>query len=241
MRIGRLLIRPGRLRKTKRLTARDGCRYRLAMPATFSGPDEDRVSHRVTLLAIVDFLRCSAEVFVPFRDFNAESAPSWYHYIHEKQRVTEPLKKVEQPANENLVQRDQKADPPEIGAALIVEMDRVLKHKIFRRSPTLCELLKWLLNETLAARGDLVRSYTISLFHVGRFDNADSPVKSYSGVQIGRLRKVLEIYYSQVGNVHNGALYILPGTHGVRFGSIERDYPSLHDVHVEAHKTPDVS
>lgn len=92
----------------------------------------------------------------------------------------------------------------------------------FARAPVMRHLLKYLVEETLAGRGDRVKAYSVAVDALGRNADFDAGVDSYPRVQVGRLRRMLESYDAS----HPDAtlrLRIPLGTYRIDFG---RD-PSL--------------
>lgn len=108
------------------------------------------------------------------------------------------------------------------------EEERILRGAQFHSSPTLARLLKWLVTETLAGRGDHIKSYTIAVEGLGRPEEFDSQTDSYPRVQIGRLRKALQIHYSQQAPAQELCLYLQPGSYRTRLGRLEHAYPQLY-------------
>jgi tetratricopeptide (TPR) repeat protein len=108
------------------------------------------------------------------------------------------------------------------------EEERILRGAQFHSSPTLARLLKWLVTETLAGRGDLIKSYRIAVEGLGRPEEFDSQADSYPRVQIGRLRKALQIHYAQQSPAQELCLYLQPGSYRIRLGRLEHAYPQLY-------------
>lgn len=117
---------------------------------------------------------------------------------------------------------------PAFESCMRTEQDRILKGSQFHSSPTLVRLLKWLVAETMAGRGDLIKSYTIAVEGLGRPEEFDSQADSYPRVQIGRLRKALQIHYAQQGPAQEQCLYLQPGSYRIRLGRLEHAYPQLY-------------
>lgn len=116
-------------------------------------------------------------------------------------------------------------------SAMYIETSSVLQHVLFQNSPTMTRLLVWLLQETLAGRGDSVKSYTIAVDAFGRPESFDSQADSYPRVQTGRLRKALESYYSQHGASRDLCLYLQPGSYRLRLAKLDQAYPQLYRPH----------
>lgn len=117
---------------------------------------------------------------------------------------------------------------PAFESCMRTEQDRILQGSQFHSSPTLVRLLKWLVAETLAGRGDLIKSYTIAVEGLGRPEEFDSQADSYPRVQIVRLRKALQIHYAQQAPAQELCLYLQPGSYRIRLGRLENAYPQLY-------------
>ncbi len=83
----------------------------------------------------------------------------------------------------------------EIQAALT----RVLQSDAFVRSSQLQRLLRFLVEETLAGRGDALKEYVIGVEVFGRPSSYDPRIDSLVRVEARRLRTALETYYHEQG------------------------------------------
>jgi hypothetical protein len=99
------------------------------------------------------------------------------------------------------------------GNAMAAEIERIAASEMFRKSPILVKLLTYLGRETLAGRGNLLKSYTVAVDGLGRSADFDAQGDSYPRVQVGRLRKLLEAYYAKPGNAHDPCIHIPLGTY----------------------------
>ncbi|MEP7350256.1 MAG: hypothetical protein ABI668_09950 [Sphingorhabdus sp.] len=130
--------------------------------------------------------------------------------------------RVNQQSNEGLPLR------PGLEGAMRAEAAQILQDPQFLNSPTLARLLNWLVEETIAGRGDKIKSYTVAVEGLGRSNDFDSQADSYPRVQIGRLRKALETHYAQHGSTRDWCLYLQPGSYRIRTGQLEQAYPHLY-------------
>lgn len=112
-------------------------------------------------------------------------------------------------------------------AALESEASEVLASPQFVGSPTLVRLLKWLVSETIAGRGNKVKSYTVAVDGLGRHHSFDTKADSYPRVQIGRLRRALASYYAQRRTVDGRCLYLEQGSYQVFLDQKDIAYPQL--------------
>jgi hypothetical protein len=111
---------------------------------------------------------------------------------------------------------------------LAAEADAVLSDTVFRRSPVLSKLLRYLVNETTAGQGDILKSYAVAVDGLGRSESFDSASDSSARVQMVRLRKSLESHYAQHAPVDEHCLYLQPGSYRVRLGRPDVAYPMLY-------------
>ena len=80
--------------------------------------------------------------------------------------------------------------------ALLNELGLVMRSPEFVRSPVLRRLLEYLVEQTLAGNGERLKAYQIAVEGLGRDDSFDPQSDSYPRVQVGRLRKMLELHYA---------------------------------------------
>jgi hypothetical protein len=111
---------------------------------------------------------------------------------------------------------------------LRLEAESVLTDAVFRRSPVLARLLRYLIDETAAGRADALKSFSVAVDGLGRPESFDSASDSSARVQMVRLRKALEIHYAQHGPVDELCLYLQPGSYKVRMGKLSAAYPNLY-------------
>ncbi|AMO72103.1 hypothetical protein [Sphingorhabdus sp. M41] len=82
---------------------------------------------------------------------------------------------------------------------LCLERDRLLSDPEFARSPSMCKLLRFLVDYKLSGNSVPLKSYTIATDALGRDANFDSQTDSYPRVQMGRLRRMLDNFYLRKG------------------------------------------
>lgn len=85
--------------------------------------------------------------------------------------------------------------PPD-RSALHDELALVMESPEFVRSPVLRRLLEYLIQQTLAGNGERLKAYQIAVEGLGRDDSFDPQSDSYPRVQVGRLRKMLDLHYA---------------------------------------------
>ncbi len=82
---------------------------------------------------------------------------------------------------------------------LNVALEHVLAAPAFRRSPVLARLLRYLVAESAAGRGPLVKSYAVAVDGLGRPEDFDAHSDSYARVHVSRLRRALDSFYEGPG------------------------------------------
>tara|TARA_R110001606_G_scaffold301067_1_gene448730 strand:- start:476 stop:2167 length:1692 start_codon:yes stop_codon:yes gene_type:complete len=87
----------------------------------------------------------------------------------------------------------------EAGLQLCLERDRLLSDPEFARSPSMCKLLRFLVDYKLSGNSVPLKSYTIATDALGRDANFDAQTDSYPRVQMGRLRRMLDNFYLRKG------------------------------------------
>jgi hypothetical protein len=117
---------------------------------------------------------------------------------------------------------------PGFEAALRSEVQRIAASSAFRSSPLLTKLLSFLVEETLAGRGDALKSYWIAVQGLGRPSDFDARQDSYPRVQMARLRRALEGYYAQHGPGEDLCVYLPSGSYRVRLAKLAVAYPKYY-------------
>lgn len=81
-------------------------------------------------------------------------------------------------------------------AEMMRELQSVIASSDFARAPIMKRLLSFLVGETAAGRGDQLKAYSVAVDGLGRAPDYDARADSYPRVQVGRLRRMLDSYYS---------------------------------------------
>lgn len=100
------------------------------------------------------------------------------------------------PMAEDLPHRTNECTAPEIQAALT----RVSQSGLFLRSRQLQRMLRFLVEETLAGRGERLKEYVLGVELFGRPNSYDPRLDSLVRVEARRLRTVLDQYYAGEGS-----------------------------------------
>ncbi len=90
-------------------------------------------------------------------------------------------------------------DPSRDSAEINLALSRVVSHNNMKKSPKLRAFLEFVVNETLAGRGDRLKAYSIAISALGRsaaFDSVSDPIVR---VEASRLRRYLKNYYDTDG------------------------------------------
>lgn len=90
--------------------------------------------------------------------------------------------------------------------------DHLLGDPVFRRSPVLARLLRYLIAKTAA--NEPIKSYSIAFDGLGRPDHDQADADTYARVAVARLRKFLAAYYATHKSVEE--IYVDSGTYHVR-------------------------
>ncbi len=87
-----------------------------------------------------------------------------------------------------------------VQAALVrEELERVCEDKLFRDTTRMKRFLRYVVEETLAGRGDRLKGYVIGVEVFDRPDDFDPQADTIVRVQAGQLRRRLDLYYADRG------------------------------------------
>lgn len=113
------------------------------------------------------------------------------------------------------------AIPPEALEAELMreELQSVIMSPDFARAPIMKRLLSFLVDETAAGRGDQLKAYSVAVDGLGRAPDYDARADSYPRVQVGRLRRMLDSYYSSAATTGGLRLTIPSGRYKVALQS----------------------
>ena len=101
-------------------------------------------------------------------------------------------------------------DPRAIRAGL----DRIAASRPFDTSPKLTRFLRFVVESTLAGRGDRLKGYTIGIEALGRSENFNPQIDPIVRVEAIRLRAGLARYYADAG-VNDPVVIEMPRGHYV--------------------------
>jgi hypothetical protein len=90
---------------------------------------------------------------------------------------------------------------PSIGDKdIAVELEQVIASATFRSAPRLAAFLRFVVEMTLAGRGDRIKGYTIGAQALGRGESFDPQTDPIVRVEAARLRRALARYYGGTGS-----------------------------------------
>ncbi len=78
---------------------------------------------------------------------------------------------------------------------VLAELGRILASEPFAASPMLASFLRYVVEETIAGRGDRLKAYTIAIGALERSDDFDPNDNPLVRVQARRLRQALDWYH----------------------------------------------
>lgn len=105
-------------------------------------------------------------------------------------------------------------------AEMELATEKVLEASSFSRNPTASRFLRFIVDESLAGRGDRLKAFTIATLALGRSTDFDPQTDSTVRVQALRLRQLLEEYYSGPGSLDPWRIEIPRGAYQPRFSRV---------------------
>lgn len=99
---------------------------------------------------------------------------------------------------------------------MLAELEEVLADPLFRRSPVLSRLLRYLVETSVRGEGRQLKSYAVAVYGLGKAASFDSQADSYARVHVVRLRRTLDAYYAREGALHSNRLVIESGAYEVK-------------------------
>ncbi len=100
---------------------------------------------------------------------------------------------------------------------ILGQIDRICKSPEFQSKQVLCRFLTYIVNETLAGRGEKIKAFSIGVDVFDRDENFDPGQDTLVRINAIRLRRMLDLYYSKTGK-HDEILIEIPkGAYKPRF------------------------
>ena len=119
------------------------------------------------------------------------------------------------------------------------ELARVLESDEFGASARLREMLRYLVDESLAGRGAKLKGYRIAVDVFGRGADFDADADPLVRIQAGRLRRALERYYGAAGAANPLRIAVPKGGYAPTFTAVGTPV-SLRDASAPIRETPPV-
>jgi TolB-like protein len=82
---------------------------------------------------------------------------------------------------------------------ILDQVERICSNSEFKAKKLICHFLRFIVNETLEGRGELLKGYTIGVSVLGKNDDFDPEQDSLVRIHAGRLRRLLHTYYLDSG------------------------------------------
>ncbi|MCG2462314.1 hypothetical protein K8352_16250 [Flavobacteriaceae bacterium F89] len=93
------------------------------------------------------------------------------------------------------------------------EMNRILSSNLFSRSSVLSNFLKFVVDETLEGRTEELKEYTIAVNALGKSADFNPQVDAIVRIHAGRLRRLLNEYYTGPGKTDLIKIEVVKGTY----------------------------
>jgi hypothetical protein len=104
-------------------------------------------------------------------------------------------------------------------------LERVVAGEAFRHSAQLIAFLRFVVDAALRGEGDRIKAYTIAIEALGRGENFDPQTDPIVRIAAGRLRRALELYYTEDGATDSVVIDIPRGHYVPTFRYAQIDTP----------------
>lgn len=119
------------------------------------------------------------------------------------------------------------SEPQSDLAAQQAELQAVLSSRLFQRSPSLAQFLRFVCERYFSGEHDRIREHDIALQALGRPDTFDQKKDSIVRVEVHRLRKRLQQYYENEGAGNTLQITIPYGGYSPQFITVQAPEPSV--------------
>ncbi|GMQ30754.1 hypothetical protein [Algoriphagus confluentis] len=119
---------------------------------------------------------------------------------------------------------------PVSNTQIISQLEKILDFQVFRNSLILTGFLKFVIEETLAGRAKDLKEYTIGTEVLGKKVGYDPQGDASVRIHAGRLRKVLQEYYSGPGKLDSVLISIPKGTYVPVFSQKDPEPPGFSET-----------
>ncbi|MDN3723558.1 hypothetical protein QRD02_04130 [Aequorivita sp. SDUM287046] len=96
---------------------------------------------------------------------------------------------------------------------IVGELHLILSSQLFARSTVLSNFLKYIVHETLDNRTENLKEYTIAVNALGKSSSFNPQVDAIVRIHAGRLRRLLNEYYTSNGNSNTIRIEVVKGTY----------------------------
>jgi len=100
---------------------------------------------------------------------------------------------------------------------IIDQVNRICANADVKSKILLCRFLRFVVDETLAGRGDQIKGYTIGIEVLGKGKDFDPEQDSLVRIHAGRLRRLLKMYYLEDGRNDPVVIHIPKGSYQPQF------------------------
>src|SRR3546814_14793081 len=114
-------------------------------------------------------------------------------------------------------QGDELPTPEEQRKRVERELAEIERSAAFVRSPVMRRLLRFIVRESEAGRGPLIKSYTVAVDGLGPSEDFDAPQATHPRVKLGRLRQALESLFRPTPTATRLRVYLRPDNHTIHF------------------------
>ena len=104
---------------------------------------------------------------------------------------------------------------------VMAELQRIIASPGFRARKLIKKFLHYVVQESLAGRGEQLNQYTIAVNALGKTADFSPIYNPIVRIEAGRLRKLLDDYYSDVGHLNTVMIRMPKGSYQVEFQACE--------------------
>ena len=123
------------------------------------------------------------------------------------------------------------ANPAANAGEVLALLDRILASPQFVASAQLRAFLDYVVREELAGRGEQIKAYTVAIDALGRTESFDPSADPVIRVVANRLRKALDGFYAEAGNIGPVRIDLVRGSYRPVFLNVRaKPPPALQEV-----------
>lgn len=98
---------------------------------------------------------------------------------------------------------------------ILSELEQVLASPGFRSRKRIKQFMRYVVHETVAGRGKQLNQYSIAVNALGKSDDFSPTLNPLVRIEAGRLRKLLDDYYADLGKYNPVRLYMPKGSYEI--------------------------